>query len=264
MATTDGDEVQLYPPRGENQHSDEPGDPSKPSVNLPPAGNPPPTKPNPAPDDPPAAASPTPHRFLTPTEWARVAHGIGAIQEGETHQVVHPTCWYWPPKGLPDGLYRDVVTQRTRYCIGYQLLSMLRWFLMVLQITIGAVLTALGSVKLEGSSSTPITALAVVNTMDAGLLALLHNSGLPDRYRLDMAEFSKVEDSLRELLDTGIVKAHQTVDDVLTECFAQFHHAKATVLANKPEAYTNSSTASGKGGIAARPQLTVQAVSANR
>lgn len=50
----------------------------------------------------------------------------------------------------------------------------------------------------------------------------------------------------QELLDTGIVEAHQTVDDVLNECFARFHHAKDTVLANKPEAYSTSSTAPGR------------------
>ena len=45
----------------------------------------------------------------------------------------------------------------------------------------------------------------------------------------------------QEVLDTGIVEAHQTVDDILIECYARFHHAKATVLANKPEAYTTPS-----------------------
>lgn len=42
-------------------------------------------------------------------------------------------------------------------------------------------------------------------------------------------------------MDTGIVEAHQTVDDILTECYARFQHAKTTVLANKPEAYIGSS-----------------------
>jgi hypothetical protein len=135
------------------------------------------------------------HRFLTPAEWARVAHGVGAIKDGETHTVVHPTCWYWPPKGLPEGLYRDVIAQRSKYFISYHLLSTLRWFLMILQIVLGAILTALGSVQLD--TGIPITVLAAINTIDAGLLALMHNSGLPDRYRLDQVEFIKVEDHLK-------------------------------------------------------------------
>ncbi|KAK3353443.1 hypothetical protein B0T25DRAFT_590977 [Lasiosphaeria hispida] len=176
------------------------------------------------------------HRFLSPAEWARVAHGIGAIREGETHSVVHPNCWYWPTKGLPDGLYRDVIAQRFKYFATYHLLSTLRWILMILQIVLGAVLTALGS--LDMSNGTSITVLAAINTVDAGLLALMHNSGLPDRYRLNRVEFVKVEDFLKELLDTGIVESGQTVDDILSDCFSRFQSAKATVLANMPDSYT--------------------------
>ncbi|KAK4647134.1 uncharacterized protein QC761_122810 [Podospora bellae-mahoneyi] len=177
-----------------------------------------------------------PHRFLTPAEWARVAHGLGAIREGETHQVVHPSSWYWPPKGLPEGLYRDIVTQRTKYFYSYHILSVLRWLLMLLQIILGAVLTALGS--FQTTDGTPVTVLAAINTVDAGILALMHNSGLPDRYRLDKVEFVKVEDFLKELLDTGIVEQHQTVDDILSDCFARYQKAKSIVLANMPESYT--------------------------
>ncbi|KAM7199906.1 hypothetical protein V8F20_005555 [Naviculisporaceae sp. PSN 640] len=178
------------------------------------------------------------HRFLTPAEWARVAHGIGAIREGENHNVVHPICWYWPPKGMPEGLYRDVVFQRTKYFIKYQLLSTMRWILMIFQIILGAILTALGSVSPH--HSIPITVLAAINTIDAGLLALMHNSGLPDRYRLNKVEFTRVEDFLKEILDTGVVETGQTVDDVLSDCFARFQTAKNTVLINMPDSYTMS------------------------
>ncbi|KAK0715039.1 hypothetical protein B0H67DRAFT_232476 [Lasiosphaeris hirsuta] len=176
------------------------------------------------------------HRFLSPAEWARVAHGIGAIREGETHTVVHPSCWYWPTKGLPDGLYRDVIEQRFKFFVTYHLVSTLRWALMILQIVLGAVLTALGS--LDMTNGTSITILAAINTVDAGLLALMHNSGLPDRYRLDRVEFVKVEDFLKELLDTGIVESGQTVDDILSDCFSRYQTAKSTVLANMPDSYT--------------------------
>ncbi|KAK4125974.1 hypothetical protein N657DRAFT_568673 [Parathielavia appendiculata] len=188
----------------------------------------------------PSAGPSVQHRFLSPTEWARVAHGIGAIREGEEHQVVHPTSWYWPPKGLPDGLYRDVVKQRTKYCIGFQLLSSLHWFLMILQVMVGAALTALGS--LSTRHSTPITLLAAVNTLGAGLIGLMHNSGLPDRYRMDKAQYIQVEDYIREVLDTGVVEAQQKVEDVLNECFTRFQKARATVLCNKPEVYNSSAT----------------------
>ncbi|KAK3374486.1 hypothetical protein B0T24DRAFT_297288 [Lasiosphaeria ovina] len=204
-------------------------------------------------------SSQTPHRFLSPAEWARVAHGLGAIKEGETHNVVHPSCWYWPPKGMPEGLYRDVVTQRSKYFISHHCLSVVRWFLMIFQIVIGAILTAMGSLDLR--NGTPITVLAAVNTVDAGLLALMHNSGLPDRYRLDKVEFSKVEDFLKELLDTGIVEANQTVDDVLSECFAKYQAAKATVLANMPESYTIPSSSTREKQVYICPDPSVHTMS---
>ncbi|GAB1316663.1 SMODS and SLOG-associating 2TM effector domain-containing protein [Madurella fahalii] len=186
----------------------------------------------------PQPSTPVQYRFLSPAEWARVAQGIGATREGdETHRVVHPTCWFWPPKGMPEGLYRDVVKQRAKYHLLYSIVSTVRWFLMILQLVIGAGLTALGSLDARLSSSTPITVLAAVNTVGAGLLALLHNSGLPDRYRMDNAEFAMVESFLKELIDTAVVEAHQTTQDVLNECYTRFQNAQATVWANKPEAY---------------------------
>ncbi|KAK4218534.1 hypothetical protein QBC37DRAFT_465376 [Rhypophila decipiens] len=188
---------------------------------------------------------PVHHHFISPAEWARLAHGLGAIRAGETrdgesetHNVVHPTCWYWPPKGMPEGLYRDVVVERSQYFIFYHVLSTLRWFLMILQIILGAIITALGHTE----HAIPITVLAAVNTVGAGVLALMHNSGLPDRYRLNEVEFVKVEDYIKELLDTGIVENGQTVDSVLIDCFARFQTAKATVLVNMPDSYTMSTT----------------------
>ncbi|KAJ4294833.1 hypothetical protein N0V88_005067 [Collariella sp. IMI 366227] len=212
-------------------------------------GNAPPSAPQPGPQPVPQPGSqPTPadqpnpappsvsHRFLTPEEWARVAHGIGAIKDGEQHQVVHPTSWYWPPKGLPGGLYRDVIKQRTKYSISFRLITAIHWFLMVLQVIIGAILTALGAIQLR--VATPITILAAINTFDAGLLAMMHNSGLPDRYRMDMAQFVQLEDFLNELLDTGVVETQKSVEDILADCYDRFHAARTTVLANKPDVYT--------------------------
>jgi hypothetical protein len=136
------------------------------------------------------------HRLLTPAEWERVARGIGGLQDvGDGHEVVHPTCWYWPPKGLPEGLYRDTVMQKTKNYFQYHVLACIRWTLMISQIILGAILTSLGS--LSNSPGTPITILAALNTVDAGLLALMHNSGIPERYRFNRVEFSKVEDTFR-------------------------------------------------------------------
>lgn len=260
-------------------HSDQPSDTAggisksekptgiPPRTSIPPQtsgpGNAPPVTPRPLPAEPPkAGGEPGRRRFLSPIEWARIAHGIGAIREAEALQVVQPSCWYWPPKGLPEGLYRDVVEQRWKYSILYLMASTLQLSLMALQIIIGAVLTALGSLELR--STNPVTALAAVNTVDAGVLALLHKSGLPGRYRNDKVEFERVKDFLKvsppsylivsgqpttsclqELLDTGIVDANQTDDDIVDDCFARFQRAKSTVLANKSETYTPAPSAGG-------------------
>jgi hypothetical protein len=108
---------------------------------------------------------------------------------------------------------------------------------MILQIFIGATLTALGS--FSASDGMPVTVLGAINTVVAGLLALIHNTGLPDRYRHDMIEFEKVEDHIRKILDTCIVPADKTIDQVVAECFELYHNAKATVVANMPFTYNS-------------------------
>lgn len=112
---------------------------------------------------------------------------------------------------------------------------MLSWILMLLQLCISATLTALGS--LATKDGTPITVLGAINTIAAGILAFLHNSGLPDRYRYDMDEFREVEDHIREILDSGIAPEDLSTEQVLAECFDLYRDAKATVTANMPDNY---------------------------
>ncbi|CAI0646834.1 unnamed protein product [Colletotrichum noveboracense] len=179
------------------------------------------------------------YRFLTPSEWAIFAHGIGGVKDTEGHVALHPTCWYYPPKGIPSGLYRDVIWHRTKYFYFYHGMSTIRWFGYILQIILGAVLTAIGSMSFK--NGTPITIIAASNTINAGILALLHNSGLPDRYRSDQAEFSEVEDHIKKVLDTGVVPEDMTVDQALVQCFDLYWEAKQTIQANIPAVYTPSS-----------------------
>lgn len=53
-------------------------------------------------------------------------------------------------------------------------------------------------------------------------MALLHNSGLPDRYRWDRNEFNKLEEHIKAIVDTGLVPAGHSTNDVLGECFEMF------------------------------------------
>lgn len=111
---------------------------------------------------------------------------------------------------------------------------------MVLQLLLGASLTALGS-RATGQE-TIITILAAANTVLAGLLALMHNSGLPDRFQKDFNEFDEVESFLKELMDTRLVRRGVTRDEVVENCFAKFRAAKECIAKNKPSNYTSSST----------------------
>ncbi|KAJ4269949.1 hypothetical protein NW762_001620 [Fusarium torreyae] len=178
------------------------------------------------------------YRFLSPEEWTILARAVGGISDPEQHAPVHPKSRLWPTKGLPEGLYRDIIHRRTVSFYSYHFASTIRWVLLILQLILGASLTALGSMSYK--DGTPITVLGAANTVIAGLLALLHNSGLPDRYRYDKAEFEQVEDHIRELLTTGLVRADKSVNDVLAECYDMYHHAKTTVEANMPAAYIPS------------------------
>ncbi|KAL6896481.1 hypothetical protein GGI43DRAFT_429031 [Trichoderma evansii] len=221
---------------GTNNNPGPHADPSKPPAPAP--SGPPGVPPGPRPQRPPENHQhhQTPrHRFLSPAEWGVVAHGIGGIRDREQHTPIHPTSWLWPPKGMPRGLYKDTVTQRTKFFYLYHMSSSIRWILMLLQLFIGATLTALGSMSFK--QGTPITILGAANTIIAGLLAFLQNSGLPDRYRCDKSEFEALEDHIKEILDSGIAPSDQTTDQILAECFDLYQDVKATVCANLPANY---------------------------
>lgn len=175
------------------------------------------------------------YRFLTPSEWAVFAHGVGGVADSEHHSPVHPSSWWWPPHGMPAGLYKDVATQRFKFLYLFHLTSTCRWLIMVSQLCIGSALTALGS--LSPHTGTVITTLGAIGTILTGLLGLMQNSGLPDRYRYDMAEFEKTEDHIKELLDTGIVPSDQKVEQILADCFLRHHRAKLVIAANLPATY---------------------------
>jgi hypothetical protein len=167
------------------------------------------------------------------------------MKDAESHQPVHATNWLWPPLGMPPGLYREVVGCKYKFFVLFHFISALRFVLMVAQLLIGAALTALGAMSPENGKR--ITILGAVNTATAGFLALLHNSGLPDRYRNDMAEFEKIEDHIKEVLNSNICPAGQTADQFLAECFDLYRDAKSTVALNMPASYASKQTFTSKG-----------------
>lgn len=93
---------------------------------------------------------------------------------------------------------------------------------------------------------TAVTVLAAANTVNAGILALMHNSGLPERYKNDWNEFEEVEMWVRKLIETGVVEKvgmgedGWTVEGVVHECYQKYTAARRTVQKNKPAAYIPS------------------------
>ncbi|KAF4635028.1 hypothetical protein G7Y89_g3064 [Cudoniella acicularis] len=185
-------------------------------------------------------AHPIQHNFvrLSDVDLAIVCHSIGGSRNTESQNALHPTSWIYPPKGLPDGLYRDVIQARTSSQYAYYFFSLFFNLALIAQLVLGALLTAFGS-RATGKDVV-ITILAALNTVVAGLLALMHNSGLPDRFQKDWDEFDKVESFMKELMDSGIVNKDMTRDDVIEHCYAKFRKAKKTIQSNKPSAYTGT------------------------
>ncbi|KHN98056.1 uncharacterized protein MAM_03817 [Metarhizium album ARSEF 1941] len=177
------------------------------------------------------------HRFLSSSEWRIIANGIGGLEGEESDRAAHPSHWLWPSFGMPPGLYREVVSHKYRFYFLFHFTSVVRWMLMIAQLLIGASMTALGA--MSPNSRTLITVLGAINTVVAGFLAILHNSGLPDRYRNDMAEFEEIEDDIKEVLNSGVAPADQTADQILGGFFDSFREAKSTVAVNMPANYAS-------------------------
>ncbi|KAI2621120.1 hypothetical protein GGR54DRAFT_89529 [Hypoxylon sp. NC1633] len=245
------------------------------------ASQPPPASSSPKPNNGNNSQQPRGHeqetyRLLSHAEWVQFCRGVGVLKDDESEEVVRPTNRWWPPKGFRDGLYQDVLVEKTKFSYWFHAVGIANWVLMLLQIAMSAVLTALGSVSSSSKEGTAIvgcllplgelsfqppasavqrlgfrdidnhqTSIAAVNTCVGGILALMHNSGIPDRYRKDRNEFNKIEEHLKSIIDTALVPADQDINEVLAGCFDLFRDARQTVQDNIPASYTTA-PASGK------------------
>ncbi|KAH6659845.1 hypothetical protein BKA67DRAFT_529975 [Truncatella angustata] len=194
------------------------------------------------------------HRILSREEWVQFCHGIGVLKGDESTKVIRPTSWFWPPKGLPNGLYLDILWEKSKFTYWFHILASIRWTLMILQLSLNAVLTALGSTSTK--DGVVITTIAGVNTLFAGILALLHNSGLPDRYRSNRNEFAKVEEYLKEIVDTRLVLAEDSIVEVMAACFDRFAAARLSVQNNVPQSYVPATSTSPSRVVISKPIVT--------
>lgn len=153
---------------------------------------------------------------LSATDHAYVCHAIGVTSDHEANTLLWPKSIIYPPKGLPDGLYKDVIRSRTICTYQYYFCVILFNVSLFLQLILGAATTALASASTK--ENTAVTILAAANTVNAGILALMHNSGIPDRFKNDLTEFEKVELFMREVIGGGIVRENVTKEDIVSDC----------------------------------------------
>jgi hypothetical protein len=122
-----------------------------------------------------------------------------------------------------------------------------------LQIIVGASLTALG--PSAGDHTITITVLGAMNTVVAGVLALVKGQGLPERLRQDRAEFRRLQDWIEQteaLLAVGVIgKDRKEVGLLVQIAFVKYNAAKASEENNVPENYVRAPD-DGQAGAASR------------
>ncbi|KAH9208269.1 hypothetical protein DL95DRAFT_449974 [Leptodontidium sp. 2 PMI_412] len=96
---------------------------------------------------------------LSARDLEEVCKAIGVFKRNGDANRNNPTSTIWPPKGLDEGLYKDVITSRCKSQYTYHVVSSLLHTSLILQLILGATLTALGSTSKK--NGTVITILAV-------------------------------------------------------------------------------------------------------
>ncbi|KAK1771466.1 hypothetical protein QBC33DRAFT_591779 [Phialemonium atrogriseum] len=145
-------------------------------------------------------------------------------------------------RGLEEGQKRGgvcgaVVRAQGRKRVRHVLLDGLLYGSHLAQVVVGAALTALGPEA--GRDAVLITVLGAVNTVVAGVLALVKGQGLPERLKKDEAEFRKLRDWIEEtdaLLAAGVVGRDRGEIGCLVELvFKKYNAAKAGEENNRSE-----------------------------
>lgn len=139
----------------------------------------------------------------------------------------------------PTGVYKTVIERKRRLKTQHFAVN---WALNVLhlaQVVMGATLTALG--PNASRYAVAITALGALNTVIAGILALLKGQGMPNKLHRDEMEFRRLQDWIEEteaLLVTGIIGRDNKDIGVLVEsAFRKYESAQNSVENNRPDNY---------------------------
>ncbi|KAK9419985.1 putative SMODS and SLOG-associating 2TM effector domain-containing protein [Seiridium unicorne] len=137
------------------------------------------------------------------------------------------------------GIYKLVLDAQTSKHLQHDLMTALQYVLYLSQIVVGAALTALGPTA--SSYTLQITILGAVNTIVAGVLALIKGSGQPQRLGKDQMGYRKLQDWIEEteaLLAVGIIgRDRREVGALVEVAFKRYNAAKASEENNRPDMY---------------------------
>lgn len=123
------------------------------------------------------------------------------------------------------GVYKSVIEQQRRKRMVHHTLGIVLYISHFLQIVLAAVLTALG--PNAKNYEVPITILGAVNTVVAGVLALLKGSGVIERVSKDEVEFKKLQDWIEEteaMISVGILgRSRKDVGILVEQAFRKYN-----------------------------------------
>ncbi|KAL2261819.1 hypothetical protein VTK26DRAFT_3233 [Humicola hyalothermophila] len=137
------------------------------------------------------------------------------------------------------GIYGAVIRSERRKTFMYHAMSLFITACHFAQIIVAASLTALG--PSAGQHVLAITLLGALNTIIAGVLALIKGQGLPDRLYHDRAEYRKLQDWIEQteaLLSVGVIGRNRKEVGLLVQtAFKKYNAAKECEENNIPEIY---------------------------
>lgn len=140
------------------------------------------------------------------------------------------------------GIYRAVIKAKRNKMWQFRAMWCVVLFCHFAQIIIGAALTALG--PLANDHGVVITILGALNTVIAGILALVSGQGVPDRIQKDEVGYRKIQDWIEEteaLLAVGIIgRNRKEVGLLVEEAFKKYNAAKSNEENNRPNSYVNA------------------------
>ncbi|OTA99830.1 hypothetical protein M426DRAFT_324816 [Hypoxylon sp. CI-4A] len=155
------------------------------------------------------------------------------------------------------GIYKNVIEEQRNKRIYLVLLTAFLYLCYFAQIVIGAALTAIG--PNSGRYQVLITVLGAVNTVLAGVLALIKGSGQPQRMEKDRVGFRRLQDWIEEteaLLAVGVIGRNRKEVGLLVEsAFKRYNAAKMSVENNSPDFYVNQPDSGDESGDTAGKPL---------